>query len=117
AARCMDRRRARTAGEIPRSLVHREGACRAGRKVMRRFICACGVAAVAAIAGASADSIAQEYPSKPVRVIVSFAPGGPADIIGRLVAQKLSEQFKQGFVVENRAGAGGNIAAKYVAGS
>jgi tripartite-type tricarboxylate transporter receptor subunit TctC len=57
------------------------------------------------------------YPEKPVRIIVPAAPGGPADVIARLIAQKLSDNLKQQFYVDNRAGAGGNIGTMTVAKS
>jgi tripartite-type tricarboxylate transporter receptor subunit TctC len=57
---------------------------------------------------------AQTYPSQNITFIVSFAAGGIADVIGRLVGQKLSERLKQTVVAENRGGAGGNLAAKMV---
>lgn len=72
-------------------------------------------AALAAVATAPAH--AQTYPTQNVTVIVAFPAGGLADIIGRLVATKLSDRLKQSFVVENRGGAGGNLAAKAVAGA
>src|SRR5438128_7199198 len=62
-----------------------------------------------------AASSAQNYPNKPVRVVVGFAAGGPSDVIGRIVAQKLSEALGQQFYVENVGGAGGNTAAGQVA--
>ena len=58
---------------------------------------------------------AQDYPSRPIRMIIPFAAGGPNDILGRVTAQKLTEQLGQQIVVDNRGGAGGVIAAATVA--
>jgi len=72
-------------------------------------------ASVAAIAfAAAAPASAQTYPAKPVRVIVTFAPGGAGDITGRLVGDKLSELWKQPVVIENRVGGGGRIGVEAV---
>lgn len=59
--------------------------------------------------------MAQAYPAQPVRLIVGFAAGQAIDILARLIAQSLSEQFNQQFIVENKPGAGGNIATEAVA--
>jgi tripartite-type tricarboxylate transporter receptor subunit TctC len=60
---------------------------------------------------------AQAYPSRPVKLVVPFPPGGSLDITGRLIAQRLSEMWGQSVVVENKPGAGGNIGADFVAKS
>src|SRR3972149_12336153 len=66
----------------------------------------------------SAVAFAQgTYPSKPVRIVIGFAAGGHPDVTARLVGQKLSEQWGQQVVVENRTGSNGNIAAEQVARS
>jgi len=70
---------------------------------------------VAALALAATQAIAQGYPNKPVRAIVSFTPGSSTDIVGRLVMAKVSEYWGQPVVLENRAGAGGSIGSNVVA--
>ena len=65
----------------------------------------------------AAGAMAQDYPNRTVRVIVPFPPGGAPDLVGRTLANRLGERLGQPFVVENRTGAGGNIAAEAVAKS
>ena len=64
---------------------------------------------------AHGNAWSQAYPSKPVRVVIVFAPGGATDVVGRMVFQKVSEQMNQQFVIDNRAGAGGTLGAAVVA--
>jgi tripartite-type tricarboxylate transporter receptor subunit TctC len=66
---------------------------------------------------AALQVMAQSYPAKPVKTIVPFPAGGTTDILGRIVAQKLSERLGQQFIIDNRGGAGGNIGADIVAKS
>jgi tripartite-type tricarboxylate transporter receptor subunit TctC len=75
------------------------------------------VAATLAVAAIGGPAAAQEYPSRPVKIVVPFPAGGSNDIIARILAQKLSERAGQQFFVENRGGAGGNIGAEAVASS
>ena len=65
----------------------------------------------------AAQASAQQYPSRPVRVIVPFAPAGPTDFVARVLTQKMSETWGQQFVVDNRGGAGGNIGMGIAAAS
>ena len=66
---------------------------------------------------ALAASAAEAFPEKPIRFVIGFTPGGPSDILARALGQKLAERWSQQVVVENRPGAGGNLAAEAVAKS
>ena len=78
--------------------------------------CASCVAAVFAVFGLlSTPGAAQSYPSKPVKLVVGFAPGGAADFVSRTFQDSLSKELGQQLIVENRAGAGSSIAAEFVA--
>lgn len=81
---------------------------------MRRILVRLIIAA-AAFAALGASAWSQSYPSRPVRLIIPFPPGGPADIFGRLVAIKLSQTLGEQFVVDNRGGGNGNIGAELAA--
>jgi tripartite-type tricarboxylate transporter receptor subunit TctC len=73
------------------------------------------LAALVALLLSAGSAFAQNYPNKPVRVVVGFAAGGPTDVIARIVTQKLSDTLGQQFYVENVGGAGGNTASGQVA--
>jgi tripartite-type tricarboxylate transporter receptor subunit TctC len=74
-------------------------------------------AALSLLFVAQAQAQSPLYPAKPVRIVVTVAPGGGVDLVGRIVAQKLTEMMRQPFVVENRVGASGIIGTAYVAKS
>ena len=71
----------------------------------------CGLVCLFCLATAVAPASAADYPNRPVHWLIGFAPGGPVDIVARIMSQWLSDRLGQQFVVENRAGSGGNIAA------
>ena len=82
------------------------------RIVLRGAMAAAGAAL---ILGRPGRASAQSYPVKTARIVVPYPPGGPTDIVARLVGQKLTERYGQTFVVENKPGAGGNLGAENVA--
>src|SRR5882757_310951 len=93
----------------PRSTDFEESAMKLPR---RKFLHL--AASAAALPAVSRFAWAQAYPSRPVRIIVGFPPGGGMDINARLIGQSLSERLGQPFVIENRPGAGGNVGTEAV---
>ena len=73
------------------------------------------IAALAALVWALPASFAADYPTRPVNLVVAFTPGGPSDVLARIIGKKLEQILGQPFVIENRPGAGGNVAAEQVA--
>lgn len=80
---------------------------------MRNLLSATSIFLTVLLTGLGAG--AEPYPDKPIKLVIPFAPGGSVDIVGRILAQSLGEELKQSIVVENRAGAGGNIGFEAVA--
>src|SRR4029077_14243284 len=75
----------------------------------RKFLTS--VASITAALVLAGTAFAADYPTRPVTILVAFTPGGPSDVLARIVGRKLEQILGQPFVVENRPGAGGNIAA------
>src|SRR3954451_20574920 len=104
--------RARNSMQQQRAAIQR-GAYRRNWMTSRRtaiFLVALGFSTLASLGGASA----LDYPTRPVRWVVGYPPGGATDIIARLIGQRLSERLGQQFVIENKPGAGNNIATESV---
>ncbi|MEO6319042.1 MAG: tripartite tricarboxylate transporter substrate binding protein [Polaromonas sp.] len=85
--------------------------------INRRDLMGMGVGASLVLGLGAASAQSQNWPSKPIRIVVPYPPGGSSDIIARSIAQPLSDALKQSVIVENKAGANGNLGADYVAKS
>jgi tripartite-type tricarboxylate transporter receptor subunit TctC len=85
--------------------------------VIRPMLACLGVTGLLFLDLGAAPASAQTYPARPIRMLVGFSPGGPADVMARLIGQRMSVSLGQPIVVENRPGAGGTIAARAVADS
>ena len=84
-----------------------------GSEILKKVIFS--VLPILLIGGTASDLRADEFPSKPVKILVPQTPGGASDALARIVAQKLGEKWQQSVVVENRPGAGGNVGMEFVA--
>ena len=85
--------------------------------MLRRHLLATAVASAFTLLAAPVTALAQAWPSKPIRLIIPFAPGGTTDIVARIVGDKIGRELGQPVIIENRAGGGGTIGADFVAKS
>src|SRR4051794_13488324 len=99
---------------MPRAAVSRE---QKDSDTPMHWLAPFSVALVAVLSGLQSEGRAQDYPTRPVTVVAPYAAGGGADLVARVLAQNLGDRLRQSFVVENRLGAGGVIAASPVAKS
>ena len=116
ARRCRSRRTAskrRWHSDLAHELAPREFAHGAAMTSRRRFLAA-GPRPARLRRRSIGPARAQDYPTRPVRWLIGFAPGGPTDIVARIMGQHLSEKLGQPFVIETRPGAGGNLATQAV---
>ena len=82
----------------------------------RAFLSAVAAAGAGAASGYRPwPALAQAYPSRPIKIVVAFAAGGPLDFVSRLIAEKMSASLKEPVIIDNRGGAGGNIGGAMVA--
>ena len=89
-----------------------------GQAAHRALLIAGAIVGAALLIGAMVAPVcAQSYPNKAIRLIIPYVPGGTTDLVGRIIGPKYAEQLGQPVVIENRGGAGGNLAAEYVAKS
>src|SRR5262245_42772269 len=93
----------------------RENTVHQPQRLTRRQILQASAGAVPLLMGAGAASAQATYPTKPVKVVIPYPPAGGADPVGRILFQKLGEMWGTQFVIDNRGGAGGTIAAAAVA--
>lgn len=82
---------------------------------MKSWMGRLALAAVVGVLGVAMPASAQDYPSRPIRIVVPYAPGGGTDTVARMMAERLAVSLKQSVVVENKAGASANIGAEFVA--